>query len=73
MAHCRHAVQLSKKSPSANQPQVRNSIAHPPSKHMKVSNYDTIRQNIDGEAGSQQIEQPSNTMNTKTKVSIGLN
>ena len=58
----------------------------PPSKHMKVSNYDTIRQNIDGESGvrpggptergnasfvPQQIEQPSNTKNTN--ISIGLN
>lgn len=48
MAHCRHAIQLSKKPSSIKAPQVRKSIEHPPSKHMKVSNYDTIRQNIDG-------------------------
>ena len=71
MAHCRHAAQLSKKPSSTNAPQVRSSIAHPPSKHCKVSNYETIRQNIDGEQQHASAQQPSNTK--KTKISIGLN
>ena len=56
MAHCRHAVQFSKNTLSLKAPQVRNYIDHPPSKHMKVSNYEAIRHNIDGEAGSQHTE-----------------
>lgn len=86
MAHCRHTVQLSKNASSIKAPLVRNSIAHPPSNHIEVSNCETIRQNIDGESGvrsggptergnapfvPQQIEQPSNTKNTN--ISIGLN
>ena len=70
MAHCRHTVQFSKNTSSIKAPQVRNSIAHPPSNHINVSNCETIRQNIDGESGPQQIEQPSDT--NKTNISIGL-
>lgn len=40
---------------------------------MHVSNYETIRHNIDGAVGPQHLEQPTNTMNTKTKVTRGLN
>ena len=71
MAHCRHTVQFSKNTSSIKAPQVRNSIAHPPSKHMKVSNYETIRQNIDGEQQHASAQQPSNT--NKTKIPVGLN